>query len=272
LFAIRTLTAAALLAVFVATLLFLERAPFAVLVGAIVAYAAREWGALAGLSTWGAVSYSAGCIALYAAVSWWSWPVGILDLPVLAVLIGALVFWGAAVPVWLARGMSVSSRRMLPPAGLAVLLPAGLAMITLDPGRLLAILGLVWTSDTAAYLAGRAFGRRKLAPAVSPGKTWEGVAGAILASLAYAIILALSMPGVGAHVTGMIWIPYVVGAAVLCASGILGDLFESAVKRQAGVKDSGTLLPGHGGVLDRIDSATAALPVGALLIATLGAR
>ena len=270
--AVRTLTAAALLAAFFASVLLLDRALFAVLVGAIVAYAAREWGTLAGLGKWAAVSYSAGCTALYAAASWWTWPVRVLDAPVFAVLLAALAFWGVAVPAWLARGISVSSRRMLPPAGLAVLLPAALAMIALAPTSLLAILGLVWTSDTAAYLAGRAFGRRKLAPAVSPGKTWEGAAGAILASLAYAIILALSMPGVGAQVKGVLWLPYGVGAALLCASGILGDLLESAVKRQAGVKDSGTLLPGHGGVLDRIDSATAALPVGALLIASLGAR
>jgi phosphatidate cytidylyltransferase len=192
-------------------------------------------------------------------------------MPILAILLASLAFWGAIVPLWLMRGVSSSSRWMLPTAGLMVLVPAALAMVALHPGPLLAVLALVWISDTAAFLAGRAFGRRKLAPGVSPGKTWEGAAGGVVASIAYAVILAVSMPAIGAHLTGLSWVPYAAGAAALCVSGILGDLFESGVKRQAGVKDSGTLLPGHGGVMDRIDSACAALPVGALLIVWSGA-
>lgn len=269
-FAVRILTGATLLAAFFAALLFLERAPFAVLVGGIVACAAREWAALAGLSMRWALAYSAGCTALYGAAAWWWWPIGASVMPVFAVLLAALAFWGAVVPLWLARGVSGSSRRLLPPAGLLVLVPAALAMVALHPWPLLAVLALVWISDTAAFVAGRAFGRHKLAPRVSPGKTWEGAAGAIVASLAYAVILAVMMPAIGAHVTGLAWGPYAAAAAVLCVSGILGDLFESGVKRQAGVKDSGTLLPGHGGVMDRIDSACAALPIGALLIAWFG--
>ena len=163
------------------------------------------------------------------------------------------------------RGVSRASRKSLAVAGVAVLLPAAVAMIALPPAPLAAVLGLVWTADTSAFLTGRALGRHRLAPAVSPGKTWEGVAGALLASLAYAVILALFLPGVGTYARGMFWIPYLAAAAVLCVWGILGDLFESAVKRRAGVKDSGALLPGHGGALDRIDSATAVLPLGALL-------
>jgi len=271
LLAVRTLTAAALLAAFFAALWFLERTPFALLVGAVIACAAREWAALAGLGTQSALAYSVGCTAVYGAAAWWSWPVGASVMPVLAILLAALLFWAAVVPLWLMRGVSAPSRGMLPPAGLVVLVPAGLAMVALHPGPLLAVLALVWISDTAAYLAGRAFGRRKLAPRVSPGKTWEGAAGAIVASVAYAVILAVSMPAIGAHVTGLAWVPYAAGAVVLCISGIMGDLFESGVKRQAGVKDSGTLLPGHGGVMDRIDSACAALPTGALLIAWSGA-
>jgi phosphatidate cytidylyltransferase len=151
-----------------------------------------------------------------------------------------------------------------------VLVPAGLAMVALPTWLLLSILGLVWVSDTAAYVVGRAFGRHKLAPTVSPGKTIEGAAGAIVASLAYAAILAASMPALGAHVRGLAWVPYAGAAVALCVAGILGDLFESLAKRYAGVKDSGRLLPGHGGVLDRIDSVCAALPVGALFGAWAG--
>ena len=268
-FAARILTAAALLAAFVAAALFLERAAFAVVAGAIVACAAREWAALARLRGRKALAYAAGCTALYGVIAAWAWPVSPGGMPMRIILFGALAFWAAVVPLWLAGGMQ-PRHGFLPAAGIAALVPAGLAMVALHPGALLAILGLVWISDTAAYGVGRSFGRRKLAPTVSPGKTLEGAAGAILASLAYAVILALWMPAIGAHLRGFAWVAYAAGATLLCVSGILGDLFESGAKRQAGVKDSGTLLPGHGGVLDRIDSACAALPVGAFMLSWAG--
>jgi phosphatidate cytidylyltransferase len=128
----------------------------------------------------------------------------------------------------------------------------------LGPLEVLLVLLLVWIADTAAYFVGRAWGRRKLAPAISPGKTWEGAIGGAVGVLVYAIIL-------GTFIEGLSWVPYLLAAALLAVLSIVGDLFESAAKRQAAVKDSGTLLPGHGGVLDRIDSATAALPAAALL-------
>ncbi len=263
--AVRALTAAALLAVFVAAALFLDRTVFSILVGLIVALAAREWAALAGLGGVHRDAYAAGCTLLYAGIAWWSWPVAASAAPTREILIVAFIFWGAAVPLWLARAASAHSRRWMPPAGVAVLLPAALATIALPRTLLLAVLGLVWTADTAAYLAGRSFGRHRLAPVLSPGKTWEGVAGALVASVAYAVILAVMMPRDGAPVGDLRWLAYSASALLLCGAGVLGDLFESAVKRQAGVKDSGRLLPGHGGVLDRIDSATAVLPLGALL-------
>ena len=130
---------------------------------------------------------------------------------------------------------------------------------------------LVWTGDTAAYLAGRAFGRRKMAPSISPGKTWEGALGAAVACLIYAIICAMSVPSLRAQIQGTVWLWYLLGAAFLLVASIVGDLFESALKRRVGAKDSGAILPGHGGVLDRIDSATAVLPLGALLLRQLEA-
>jgi phosphatidate cytidylyltransferase len=147
----------------------------------------------------------------------------------------------------------------LPVAGLVVLVPAGLAMVALRPAQVVAIVALVSIADTAAYFAGRAWGRRKLAPSISPGKTWEGAAGGLAAVLAYAIICGMLAEGVR-------WLPYLAAANLLAVLSVIGDLFESAAKRQAGVKDSGSLLPGHGGVLDRVDSATATLPVAALLL------
>jgi phosphatidate cytidylyltransferase len=125
-----------------------------------------------------------------------------------------------------------------------------------SPWLLLGVMALVWIADTAAYFAGRRFGRRKLAPGISPGKSWEGVAGAGIALVLYAS--AISAAIVGLRIPGALIL-----AAALLYFSILGDLFESWMKRLAGVKDSGTILPGHGGILDRIDALTAALPIAA---------
>jgi phosphatidate cytidylyltransferase len=179
------------------------------------------------------------------------------------------LFWITLAPYWLARGIR-PGRGALLATGVLVLVPAGLATVSLAPLQVLALLGFAWVADTAALLAGRSFGRRKLAPAISPAKTWEGVAGAVAACLAYAIILVQLNPDLGMRANFSSWALYLGGAVVLCAASVLGDLFESDLKRQAGAKDSGTLLPGHGGVLDRIDSATAALPLGALLLHAAG--
>lgn len=269
--AVRILTAAALLAAFIAAVLYLDRAWLALLAGLIVASGAYEWASLVRMSMATALLYAAGSAVLYAGITLWTWPVAASVMPMPAILIGTLLFWGLAAPLWLARGVQSSSRFLLSAAGIAVLVPAGLAMVALPRGLLLAILGLAWVSDIAAYAVGRAFGQHKLAPSISPGKTMEGAAGAIVASVAYAAILAAAMPAIGAHVNGLAWAPYAAAAVALCACGIIGDLFESLAKRYAGVKDSGKLLPGHGGVLDRIDSACAVLPVGTLLAFWAGA-
>ena len=171
----------------------------------------------------------------------------------------AVLFWVIVAPIWLARGVSPQHRIALLAAGFIILVPAALALAALPPLQVLAVLVLVWVADSAAYFVGRAWGRRKLAPSISPGKTWEGAWGGIAGALAYAIICR----GLAGAVA---WMPLVAGAALLAVLSIVGDLFESAAKRQAGVKDSGTLLPGHGGILDRIDSATATLPLAALLL------
>ena len=121
-------------------------------------------------------------------------------------------------------------------------------------------MAVVWVADIAAYFTGRAFGRRKLAPSISPGKTWEGAAGAAVAVLAFGFgVLAMR----GAELQGGVAVIAVVLLAWTAVS-IVGDLFESLLKRQAGLKDSGNILPGHGGILDRIDSLTSTLPMVAL--------
>ena len=264
-FVTRVLTAAALLAALICALWFLDRTSFAVLVAVIVAIGGYEWAALDRTRGAMAVAYGAACALLFGAS--FQFP------PLVPWICGlAAVFWAIAVPSWLARGFNACPKYLLPAVGVVVLAPAGLAMASLGPLHVLMVLGLVWVADTAAYLAGRAFGKRKLAPAISPGKTWEGVAGALVASLIYAIIWAQFDPQLAALVQGAAWLPYLAGAVLLCAVSIVGDLFESAAKRRAGVKDSGRLLPGHGGVLDRIDSATAALPVALLMMQAAGLK
>ena len=138
------------------------------------------------------------------------------------------------------------------------------ALHAVDTWLMLAAMALVWVADIAAYFSGRAFGRHKLAPAISPGKTWEGVAGAVVGVLAYGGIVFSFSPLAGRLPLS---IPVIVLMLVLLtAVSVMGDLFESLLKRQAGIKDSSQLLPGHGGVLDRIDALTSTLPLAALIL------
>jgi phosphatidate cytidylyltransferase len=170
----------------------------------------------------------------------------------------AALFWMLVAPLWMWRGVRADQVTWIGAAGFAVLVPAGLAMLALKPLEVLLVLVLVWIADSAAYFVGRAWGRRKLAPSISPGKSWEGALGGLVGAAAYAIIC-------GIFISRIAWAAFLASALLLAMVSIVGDLFESAVKRQAGVKDSGSLLPGHGGILDRIDSATATLPLAALL-------
>lgn len=181
--------------------------------------------------------------------------------PVLWML--AALFWLLLAPVWLWRCWRLEGTDFGGYAtGWILAVPTWAAMValhSLSPWWLLAALAMIWLADIAAYFTGRAVGRHRLAPAISPGKTWEGVGGAVVAVLVYGTIVVV---GVGPPLTShWRWLPLLIG---LVAISVVGDLFESLIKRQAGVKDSGTLLPGHGGILDRIDSQTSTLPVVAL--------
>ena len=173
----------------------------------------------------------------------------------------SLALWTIVVPLLLWRRAPMRANGLAVLGGALVLTPLWLAMVELkvNPPMMLALLAIVWISDSAAYGVGRAIGRHKLAASISPGKTWEGVAGALVTVSAYALFFHFC------------WYPsmdlgFVLAAFLaMAALGILGDLFESMLKRGANVKDSGTLLPGHGGILDRIDALTAAIPLAALL-------
>jgi phosphatidate cytidylyltransferase len=219
-------------------------------VALVVALAAHEWARLCRLAGPAGRLYTAAIVVAYL--------IAFYATAERIVFSAGAAFWVVVAIPWLLRGMSARHAPVLAGAGFLVLVPAGLAMVSLRPTQVLLLIGLVSIADTAAYFAGRAWGRRKLAPSISPGKSWEGAAAGVAAGLTYAIICA-------AVIGESAWLPYIGGAALLVVMSIFGDLFESAAKRQASVKDSGSLLPGHGGVLDRIDSATAVLPLAALL-------
>lgn len=263
----RTLTAALLLAAFLAALFWLPRSIFAVLVAVAVGLAALEWARLCALAKTAGRIYATVGVCGFAALAWLALFAAWTPQPWLGVFFGAAtLFWVTVVPAWMAQGIRSGAPRLLAGVGLVAILPGALALVLLPPKLALGILALVWIADSAAYFAGRRLGRHKLAPGISPGKTWEGVVGGLLAVLVYAIICAFTIPALASRLTGgQEWLLYLSVAGLLCVVSIIGDLFESAVKRQASVKDSGTLLPGHGGVLDRIDSAVAVLPVAALI-------
>jgi phosphatidate cytidylyltransferase len=179
------------------------------------------------------------------------------------------VFWLCIAPPWVVARWPTSSPLPMAFVGWVVLCGAWVAIVELQarsPWLLLAAMAIVWIADTAAYFSGRAFGRRKLAPQVSPGKTWEGVYGALLAVGLYAVALVPLAGRAGFLLPrSMLAIGLWTGFVLLVAGvSVFGDLFESLLKRHAGVKDSGALLPGHGGVLDRTDALFAAMPLLAL--------
>jgi len=267
----RVMTAAVLLAGFVSALFLLPQNGWIAFCAVFLGLSAWEWGALMALAAVGRSIYSIFLVGLFVLP-------GILETSVTNgryapawVYYVAGSFWIVLVPLWIGWRQRIDGRALLLAVGAIVLVPAFAAMVDLrsiHPSLLIAVLGTVWVSDTAAYFAGRRFGRRKLAPSISPGKTWEGVAGALAAVGIYALVWAgLGAPGhtsawPAAMRVAVTWIlPVLLGLAVV---GMIGDLFESLIKRQAGVKDSGTLLPGHGGILDRIDAPVAMLPLAVL--------
>lgn len=246
-------TAALLLAVFVPAVLWAPAWLWDVLMAGVAGMAAYEWARLSHFSPPSARAYAV-LLALCALL-----PYGLgADWPVFQrALIGlAIVFWLLVAPLWLLGRWKASHALVRAATGAVLLLPTWAALLDLHargPAVLLGVMAVVWIADTAAYFSGRLFGRHKLAPAISPGKTWEGVAGALVALIVYAAALSLwsALPGR----------PLFFAVCGLLYLSVLGDLFESWIKRVSGMKDSGDVLPGHGGVLDRIDALTSTLPI-----------
>lgn len=279
----RVLTAVVALFVLVAVAMFAPPQAFDGLLFAIVCTALYEWLRLLGVSPRKSLSMSLWLFALMVLALFY-----VPEIIELAAGIGsslvwlyaaAALFWVLAVPLALSRRIGIGGRTAAGQS-LAIFLCCitGFSLLHADglgKGFLLSVLLLVWVADTAAYFAGRAFGKTKLAPQISPGKTWEGVIGALVANSLLAIGLSQVDFVSQSNPAGTLfsWMSMSLGFPLMIAFTILvtlvsvsGDLYESLLKRLADVKDSGTVLPGHGGVFDRIDALLAVFPVTMFLV------
>ena len=270
----RVITALVLLALLLPALFHSRPEALAVLTLVLIAAGAWEWGRLNQLSRVPSLALSGVCLAL-CLLSWvqgWPWePSRLLWLSIGAawVLLGVallrlgVVGWpSVALPLRLVGGVGALWMTWL----------AVFQAKIIGINFLLSLLTLVWMADIAAYFAGRALGRHKLAVAISPGKTWEGALGGLVGVLLMAFLWAwadgrvdVDSPSLFSRLQDKGTLILMLGAAFLTAMSVVGDLVESLVKRSAGFKDSSQLLPGHGGVLDRVDALLPALPLGMML-------
>lgn len=262
----RVITALWLIPLALAGFFGLQGHAFTAFAALVMVLGGWEWARMAGIDGQDLrIGYAAVVLGLFLPL--------VLLAPVLPVLLVALGWWLLATLMVFCYPRSagwwagVAGKLLM---GLLILLPAGVALVwlkTLPQANMLilTVMLMVWTADIGAYFSGRAFGKRKLAPAVSPGKSWAGLYGGLAASLLVALGCGLAL-GLADHQLPL----FVLAAGVIVLFSVIGDLTESMFKRSAGIKDSSNLLPGHGGVLDRIDSLTAALPLFALLFLLTG--
>ena len=270
-FKTRVLTALVLIPLFLGALFGLPEKSWGIFCAVIMTIAASEWRQLSGMTERLALIFP--CVTALVFLGLVYSPLSIYYLQ--GIFAAGSVFWVVVAPCWLAKKWSLQRLgTMNALLGWALLLPAGLAMLQLrgDGWLLLSVMMVAWVADTFAYFSGRLFGRHKLAPAISPGKTWEGAAGALVAVCVYCWFLPKPFTffpdtawALDPVTQKLIWM---LGGVLLMLVSVLGDLLESLFKRQIGLKDSGRLLPGHGGILDRIDSLLAILPLAAAIYLT----
>lgn len=252
----RLITAVLLAALFLAALFWLPNLAWALFLLVFILVGGWEWCGLAGFEHRGSAIFMpllAGCGLLMLPEVAWS--AASRNVMVLALLAASTLFWLALAPYWLLQRLRVTQPFIMGVLGLVLLLSAWVALVDLrhlGPLAVLGVMATVWLADSAAYFSGKRFGKHKLAPEISPGKTWEGVLGALL---------AVSVIGVGICLIWSLSLWFMPGVLLLVVMSVIGDLFESWIKRVAGKKDSGTLLPGHGGMLDRIDALLPTLPL-----------
>jgi phosphatidate cytidylyltransferase len=270
----RLITAALLILTTLAAFIFLPTGMVALVLGVFVALGAWEWAALAGWpSARARLAYVIACLALLMLAYW------LLQLPWVGAGITALVsLWllgWAVIFYWViayqrGRRTVPRSRALQAGVGLLVMVSAWSALVVLHGSfgggvyLLILLMLLVWGADTAAFFVGRRWGKHRLADRISPGKTWEGFLGALTATVGIAWICSAPL-GLAAFERLL----FLLLCLVTVTFSVLGDLLESLLKRLAGVKDSSALLPGHGGILDRIDSMLAAAPVFAIGVSIL---
>ena len=279
----RLITALSLVSIFLAALFYLTGLEWQLLILAGVVTAAWEWAVLSKFNLVLRIVYSSSLLIL-----------GLLLIFVAPDLAGAVtlsaillsaIFWLFFAPAWLMTKIVIKNKFALAAIGLLIIVPLWFAMTVLRSGftpatsviskfasnlkmlgldqtqvgplLLLTMMATVWIADSAAYFAGKCFGRHKLAPSISPGKTWEGVLGACLAVTLYAVSICYFFKT-------EYWL--VILMLAITVASVVGDLIESLVKRQADAKDSGAIFPGHGGILDRIDGLTSSLPLVTFLL------
>lgn len=274
----RVITAVVLLAILLPALFASSPLPFTALVLVMMAAGAWEWGRLNGFGQAASVATAAVCVALCGV----AWQQGWVerDLRLLWLVAGVAWVLGSVALIRLGvPGWARIPRAIRWAGGVLALWLAWLAVAqarAVGVNFLLSIMTLVWVADIFAYFAGRRFGlkftRNKLAPAISPGKSWEGVWGGVAGVLVLAVTWVLldrhfhaAVPSFYSQLARAGWPLLVVAAVFMAAMSVVGDLIESLIKRSAGAKDSSKLLPGHGGVLDRIDALLPTLPLAMML-------
>lgn len=256
----RILTALLLLPLAVGAILFLPNGMFGYVILGLFVVAAWEWARLARLNELTAYGY----VLVVALGNYGLWRLLHEQQSLLQPVLMATALWWLIATGWVLvypKGLAAGSdRRLITSAvGLWALIPAAVSIVILqdrNPTNLLALFGLIWAADSGAYFAGRSMGKHKLAPRVSPGKTWEGLVGGLLASALVALVFGHWI----FDYTGDVLWQYAGLAMLVVLISVVGDLTESMFKRHAGLKDSGNLFPGHGGMLDRADSVLAAAP------------
>lgn len=259
----RIITAVILVAALLPMLFMSSNMTWAVMMLALSLLAIYEWGQLIGLAPVTTAGYTLlsgllGAVMLRLMSEFgFHW----FFYQSLFVFIVAFIFWVLAVPILLTKLLVIKSKLILSVIGFFLIAPLWLALVSAkgaDPWLLLALLATIWIADTAAYFSGKNFGKNKLAISISPGKTWEGVYGALFAVTVFGYALFFSSAVNSLLIFPLLWL--------VTLLGVVGDLFESLIKRQMNKKDSGQLLPGHGGILDRIDGLLPSLPIAVLMI------